>query len=317
MLGLVGKRLVAMVGVLFAVSVLTYLLLSLLPGDPALEILGNTATTQGITAVRHELNLDKSLPVQYVHWIGNAVGGNLGMSYQNGQTVASEIKQTFPVTLELTILSLLIALIVAIPVGILSARKPGKVVDRVITAVTLGFLSIPNFILAVLFILLFSVKAHLLPSTGWVPLAQNPVQNLRSALLPALSLALGVMALFARLLRSDMISTLQEDFVLSARSKGLSTRRILVQHVFRPSSFSLLTIFGVEFGALLSGAVLIEQIFALPGMGRLLVSAILSRDLLTVQGVVLVITVSFVVVNFVVDIGYSILDPRVRRASGG
>ena len=313
-----ARRVASLVGVLVAVSILTFLLLSLLPGDPALAILGPTnATAANVAAVHKELHLDQPLPVQYLHWVANALHGNLGYSYQNGQTVASEIGQTLPVTLELTVLAMVLSLALAVPLAMLSARRPGKAADRVITGLTLGALSLPSFIVAVVMILGFAVQANALPATGWVPLSQNPLENLRSAALPSVSLAIGVTALFARVLRSDMMTNLQEDFVSFSRVKGLSSSRIMAVHVLRPSSLSLLTLVGVEFGVLLSGAVLIEQIFALPGMGRLLVQAILSRDLATVQGVVLVITAGFVIINFLVDAGYRLLDPRIRRSVDG
>jgi peptide/nickel transport system permease protein len=308
------RRLPSLLATLFAVSLLTFLMTSLLPGDPALQILGaENATPEAIKAVRTDLGLDDPLPVRYLHWIGDALTGDFGRSYRTNEPVSSAIAERLPVTAEIGILAIVIALAIAIPVGMLSAYRAGTRTDKLISSTSFGLLAVPNFMVAILLILVFAVWLGVLPATGWVNFTDNPVQNLRSALLPALSLAVAEMAVYTRLLRTDMIATLQQDFVTMARVKGVSNRRILFRHALRPSSFSLMTVAGVQVGAIIGGSVVIETLFAVPGIGRLLLEAVLVRDLLMVQGVALVIAVSYVVVNFTVDILYSYLDPRISH----
>ena len=308
------RRLPSLLATLFAVSFLTFLMTSLLPGDPALQILGaENATPEAIAAVRSDLGLDDPLPVRYLNWIGDALTGDFGRSYRTKESVSAAIVDRLPVTAEIGILAIIIALLVAIPVGMLSAYRSGTRTDKVISSTSFGLLAVPNFMVAIFLILIFAVWLGVLPATGWVNFTDNPAQNLRSALLPALSLAIAEMAVYTRLLRTDMIGTLQQDFVTMARVKGVSNRRILFRHALRPSSFSLLTVAGVQVGAIIGGSVVIETLFALPGVGRLLLEAVLVRDLLMVQGVALVIAVSYVVVNFTVDILYSYLDPRISH----
>ena len=308
------RRLPSLLATLFAVSLLTFLMTSLLPGDPALQILGaENATPEAIAAVRADLGLDDPLPVRYLAWIGDALTGDFGRSYRTNEPVSEAIIDRLPVTAEIGILAILIALAIAIPVGMLSAYRAGTRTDKLISSTSFGLLAVPNFMVAILLILIFAVWLGVLPATGWVNFTDDPVQNLRSALLPALSLAVAEMAVYTRLLRTDMIGTLQQDFVTMARVKGVSNRRILFRHALRPSSFSLMTVAGVQVGAIIGGSVVIETLFALPGVGRLLLEAVLVRDLLMVQGVALVIAVSYVVVNFTVDILYSYLDPRISH----
>lgn len=308
------RRLPSLLATLFAVSLLTFLMTSLLPGDPALQILGaENATPEAIAAVRADLGLDDPLPVRYLHWIGDALTGDFGRSYRTNEPVSDAILDRLPVTAEIGILAIVIALLVAIPVGMLSAYRAGTRTDKLISSTSFGLLAVPNFMVAIFLILIFAVWLGVLPATGWVNFTDDPVQNLRSALLPALSLAIAEMAVYTRLLRTDMIGTLQQDFVTMARVKGVSNRRILFRHALRPSSFSLMTVAGVQVGAIIGGSVVIETLFALPGVGRLLLEAVLVRDLLMVQGVALVIAISYVVVNFTVDILYSYLDPRISH----
>jgi peptide/nickel transport system permease protein len=310
---LVARRLPSLVLTLLAVSFLTFLLTGLLKGDPVLQIAGPDARPEDREAIRQELNLDEPLPVRYVEWLGDAVTGDLGRSYITGQKVSDAITERLPVTLELGGLALLIALTVAIPLGTYSAFRAGGRADRVITGTSFGLLAVPSFMMAILLILVFAVELDFLPATGWTRLTENPVENLRSALLPALSIAVGELAFYTRLLRSDMITTLQQDSITLARAKGIPTTRILFRHALRPSSFSLITIVGLQVAAIMGGSVIVEQIFALPGVGRLLVTAVAERDIMMVQGIALVIAASFVIVNFVVDLLYSVLDPRIRH----
>ncbi len=308
------RRLPPLIGTLFAVSILTFLLTDLLPGDPAVQILGpQSATPEAVAQVRSDLRLDDPLPVRYVHWVSDAATGDLGRSYRTGQEVREAILERLPVTLEVGGLAILLALAVAIPLGMLSAYRAGGPLDRSVTGVTFTLLAIPNFMMAILLILVFAEILGVLPATGWVYLTENPIQNLKGVLLPSLSIAMAELAVYTRLLRSDMISTLQEDYIAVSRAKGMPTWWILLRHGLRPSSFSLLTVVGVQVGAIISGSVIIETLFALPGVGRLLVDSILQRDLIMVQGIALAVAVSYVLVNFAVDLLYSYLDPRIRR----
>jgi peptide/nickel transport system permease protein len=310
----VVSKLTYLILVLLAVTLLTFLLLKLLPGDPAINILGPSATPQAVAQIHHHLGLDKPLPVQYLNWLGNAVRGNLGKAYQNNQTTVSALRQRLPVTIELLIISQLLALIISIPVAIYAAYRPNGWFDRVSTTTAFGLLSIPDFIVGVLLVLIFAVRLHWFPATGYTPISQNLQQNLKSMVLPSITLAVGELAAFVRLLRTDMIATLQEDYITMAKSKGMSDRHILLRHAFRPSSFSLVTVLGLNLGRLIGGTFIVETIFALPGIGDLAIRSIYSRDYLVVQGVVLVIAVGYVLANAAVDILYTVLDPRIRHA---
>jgi peptide/nickel transport system permease protein len=310
-------RLPLMVATLLVVSILTFLLTSLLPGDPAVQILGaeGAEDPEAVAAVREDLNLDDGFLTRYRSWLADTATGDLGRSYRTGQEVRDAIAERMPVTLEIGGLAILMALFAAIPLGTWSAFRSGGATDRIITTGTFGLLSLPAFMVAILLILVFAVTLGWLPATGWVKFTEDPVENLRHALLPALSLAVGEMAVYTRLLRADMITTLQQDSITMARAKGIPTRRILFRHALRPSSFSLLTIVGLQVATVIGGAVIVETLFALPGVGRLLVDSILQRDLMMVQGCALVIAVAFVVVNFFVDLLYVLLDPRIRHGA--
>lgn len=313
MLRFIAVRLAMLVGVLVAVSVVTFSLVSLLPGDPAMQVLGTSnATASSLSQVRHQMGLDQPLVQRYADWLGHALTGNLGRSIQTHEQVSSVIAQRLPVTAELVVLSLVIALLMAIPLGVWSAYRAGSLADKVASGLSLGFLAMPPFVVGLGLIYLLSVRLNWLPATGWIHLSDDPAQNLRSALMPSIALALGNVAVFMRLLRADMRTTLQEDHVLLARAKGMPTGTILFRHALRPSMFSVLTVLGVQIGALVGGAVVVESIFALPGVGSLLVGAILQRDIIVVQGVVLVIAVIYVLSNFLVDMAYTVLDPRLR-----
>jgi peptide/nickel transport system permease protein len=310
----VVRRVALLVPVLFVVTFFSYLLLDLLPGDPTIAILGPNATAERVAELREELRLDDPLPVRYVRWLGDLAQGDLGRSYLNRQPVAEALKQRIGVSVELLIASQVLALSIAVPLAIMAARRPGGILDRVSTAGAFGFLAIPNFVLAVILVLIFAVRLGWFPATGLPPFSRDPGGHLRSLVLPAFSLAMAELAVYLRLLRTDMIATLQEDYILNARAKGMPGWYILLRHAFRPSSFSLLTVMGLNFGRLIGGALIIELIFSLPGMGSLAVQSIFSRDYLVVQGFVVVVAVGYVLINFAVDMIYAILDPRIRHA---
>ncbi len=307
------RQLVRLVVVLFCVTLLTFFIVNILPGDVAIVILGSLATPQDIAGLRADLGLDRPMLVRYFDWLGSALSGDLGRSYRNGEPVAQAILDRLPVSLQLMVMAQLIALGIAIPVALLSVRRPGGVFDRISASAAFGFLAMPNFMLGIVLIYLFSVTFDLLPATGFTPMSEGLWDNFVSMILPSLTLGLIEWTVLMRVLRSDLLTTLKEDFILLARSKGLPPWRVLLQHALRPSSFTLITILGLNIGGLIGGAVIVEQIFALPGVGRLLLGGIFNRDLILVQGTVSFIAVGFVVINFLVDMLYAVLDPRVRH----
>jgi peptide/nickel transport system permease protein len=309
-----GVRLALLVIITFLISVFAFLLIHLLPGDPTLAILGPNDTPAARHQLLKQLGLNKGLVAQYWTYLLNVLHGNLGQSFLTKQTVTNALSVAFPIDLELVIVSQLIALLVSIPLALAAALRPNRLFDRIATISTLGLLSLPAFVAGPLLVLLFAVTLKAVPATGFVRLSQGLGPNLKSVILPSVVLAIGSIAIYYRLLRADLIATLQEDFVTMARSKGLSTRYILLRHVLRPSSFSLLAAAGLVIGTLFTGAFVVEVLFQLPGIGYQLVQAIYARDYLVVQGMALVVALAFVLVNFVVDFLLTMLDPRVRRA---
>jgi peptide/nickel transport system permease protein len=313
MLGFVARRLLYLVPVLVAVSLLTFLIASLLPGDLAYVILGDQATPEKVAALRHDMGLDQPIWWRYISWLGDVLGGDFGRSFRTGQTALQAVAERLPVSFELMLLAELGALVIGIPLAIACAVRSGSTFDRFISGSAFGMLSVPAFLSAILLIYLFAVQLRWLPATGYVPFAEDPVGNLRCFVLPALTLALGEWPVLMRVLRSDMITTLQEDYIAMARAKGLKPSRILLVHALKPSSLTLVTVTGINIGRLIGGTVIVESIFALPGIGRLLLGAIYTRDLIILQGVVLFVAFGYVLMNFIVDMLYAVLDPRIRH----
>ena len=313
MLNFVVRRLLAMLPVLLAVSLLTFLIASLLPGDLALVILGDQATPENVAALRRDMGLDQPLWWRYLSWLGHVLQGDLGRSFRTGQTVLQAVAERIPVSLQLMLMAEFIGLLIGVPVAIACAARAGGAFDRFMTGSAFAMLSMPSFLVAILLIYLFAVELHWLPATGYVPFAEEPLSNLRFFVLPALTLALAEWPGIMRVLRSDMIATLQEDYIALAKAKGLKPARILFVHALKPSSLTLVTVTGINIGRLLGGTLIVESIFALPGIGRLLVGAIYTRDLVILQGVVLLVACGFVIVNFIVDMLYAVLDPRIRH----
>lgn len=313
MLTFVARRLLALVPVLLAVSLLTFLIAALLPGDLAYVILGDQASPENVAALRRDMGLDQPLWWRYLSWLGHVLQGDLGRSFRTGQTVLQAVAERFPVSLQLMLMAEVIGLVIGVPLAILCAARAGGVFDRFMTGSAFAMLSMPAFLSAILLIYLFAVELRWLPATGYVPFTEAPLSNLRFFVLPALTLALAEWPGIMRVLRSDMIATLQEDYIALARAKGLTPSRILFVHALKPSSLTLVTVTGINIGRLLGGTLIVESIFALPGIGRLLVGAIYTRDLVILQGVVLLVAAGFVVVNFIVDMLYAVLDPRIRH----
>jgi peptide/nickel transport system permease protein len=239
--------------------------------------------------------------------------GDLGRSFRTGQTVLQAVAERIPVSLQLMLMAEFIGLLIGVPVAIACAARAGGAFDRFMTGSAFAMLSMPSFLMAILLIYLFAVELHWLPATGYVPFTEEPLANLRFFVLPALTLALAEWPGIMRVLRSDMIATLQEDYIALAKAKGLKPSRILFVHALKPSSLTLVTVTGINIGRLLGGTLIVETIFALPGIGRLLVGAIYTRDLVILQGVVLLVACGFVIVNFIVDMLYAVLDPRIRH----
>jgi len=307
-----------LIGVVLIVSFLTFMLTKILPGDPVTFLLGPESTNEELrTQLEQDLGLDKPLLEQYWLYItGVVTEGDFGKSYQQDTPTTTLMSQRLPATIELMILAQFFSLVISIPLALYSAYKANSRADKAITAGAFGAISLPGFALAPFLVTLFAIQLGWLPAIGYDRITGpgGISENLRSVALPVIVLTTGLAAVYTRLLRSDLISTLQEDFVMMARSKGLPTWHILVRHALRPSSFSLVTVFGLNFGALIGGTIIVETFFSIPGLGVLAVESIARREYLVVQGTVLLIASTFVVINFLTDLVYSLLDPRVRRA---
>ena len=318
-MGVIVRRSAVPIGnfllLIWMVSVAVFLLLELIPGDPVDSLVPPGASDEMRELARASYGLDDPLMERYLSWIGGVLQGDFGRSFTTQTDVLASIAERAPVSLELAILSMFVALAVSIPVGVWSAYRPGGRLDRVATALTSATLAVPSFVLGILLVFVFGVQLGLLPTLGWVPFSEDPVEHLLHIALPVLTLAAGECVLFTRLLKGDMMATLQQDHVLSARARGLPTSRILVRHALRQSSFSLVTVSGVVIGRLIGGTVIVELIFSLPGMGSLVVNSILSRDFIVVQAVVLLSALLYLSINTVVDLAYPLLDPRVRKVS--
>jgi peptide/nickel transport system permease protein len=313
--GAIARQAGRMVLVLFLVSFFSFALVSALPGDAATVVAGENATPQQVEIVRQELGLNEPIPVRYVHWLTSTLQGNLGRSFQTNQPVAAALADRVPVSFELMILAQVVALGIAVPVAMYSAYRPEGLVDRLSMATGFTFAAVPQFIWALILILLFAGGAlSILPATGYVPFLGDPIGNLRTMVLPTLTLALPEAAVYRQLLRSDITASLQEDFVVLARTKGLADRHILFRHALRPSLFSVFTLAGVNIGRLLGGTVIVETIFAVPGVGQMVFQSVQGRDYPMLQGALLFIATAYVLVNIAVDLFYPVLDPRLRHA---
>ncbi|MHB1518602.1 MAG: ABC transporter permease [Acidimicrobiales bacterium] len=307
------KRFAQLVVVTFIISILVFLLVHLLPGNPASVILGANDTPHNQAVLFKQLGLNKPLVEQYTTWITSALHGNLGESYLDHESVSHIIATGYPIDLELIVLSQIIAFAVAIPLALVTSRRPNRPLDNVSTTGTFGLLALPPFVIAPILVAIFAVTLGWFPATGFTPITQSLGSNLRDMILPSIALTFGSIAVYYRLLRSDLISTLQQDFITMARAKGLSSTRIMWRHAFRPSSFSLFAAAGVNIGALIAGTFIVEYLFALNGLGFSLVNAVNQRDYLVVQGITLVVAVAYVVLQFIVDFLFTVVDPRVVR----
>ena len=314
---LVAARLARLGAVLLAVSFLTFMMANVLPGDPidALIPIELQEDQEFVAELREEWGLNDPLLGRYGRWLGNAVQGDLGKSYITGRPIMDEVTPRLPITAELMVVSIGLALLVAVPLGVLSAYREGSSTDQSVTAGALLGISTPNFLLGIILIYFMAVKLQWFPAVGWVRISDSFTGNLKSVALPAVSLAVAEAAVFTRIVRSDMIATLKENYILSARAKGLRDRFILFRHGLRPSSLTLITVVGLNAAGLIGGTIILERLFAIPGVGWRLFNAVLQRDYMMVQGITMLIAAFYVIINAVVDFIYLAVDPRILGGS--
>lgn len=305
------RRLAQLIPVLVVVSIALFVLMRVLPGDPTNTILGDDATVEQRSALRAELGLDRPLLAQYTSYAALAVRGDLGRSFISGQPVSEILLDRLPVTVELALLGIVLAIALGLPAGMLAARRRGGRLDAVLNGIGLTALAVPNFYLAALLILAFAVQWRLLPASGYVPLSEAPLANLRVMVLPTVTVATSMAAIAMRQTREAMIAAMGEDFIRTARSVGLSERRVLNVYALRFALVPVVTVMSLQLGAVISASVITETIFTLPGMGSLIVNSIFSRDLPVVQGAVLLVVGFVLVINLVTDLVYAWLDPRI------
>jgi peptide/nickel transport system permease protein len=305
------RRLLLTLPILFIVSVVCWSLINLIPGDPATVILGPEASEQAREQMRERLGLDKPLVIQYVDWLGNVLHGDLGESLVDRTPVTGLILQRLPVTLELALGTFLVSLTIAVVAGILSASNRGTWIDYLSTGFALGGISIPHFWLGMMFIIIFAVNLGVLPASGYVPFFENPAANIAAMILPVFATGLRESAELTRMLRSSLLEELGSDYIRTAFSKGLSKRVVVIRHAVRNALIPFVTASGLQVAALLGGLVVTEQVFQLPGVGRLIVESILERDFTVVQGAVLTVTAIVVLINVLVDLLYAVIDPRI------
>ena len=306
------NRLVQLVLVIFFLSIIVFTIVRLIPGDPAAVMLGTEATPQALAQIRKEMGLDEPLVIQYVKWVQNVLAGNFGTSWVSKKPAIDLILGALPVTLQLVTGAFLVALIIAVPAGILSAVRPRSWIDQGSTAFAMLGISLPNFWLGIMLVLLFALQLRWLPPSGYLPFRTDPVGALRASILPAVTLGVALAAPLTRFLRSGMLDVLGLDYVRTARAKGVTERRVVGRHALRNALLSVVTVLGLQLGSLLGGSIVIEQVFGWPGIGRLSLAAIQQRDYGVVQGIVLFVATGFVGINFAVDLLYLYLDPRIR-----
>ena len=311
MLAFLARRLLIAIPTVFLISVFVFALQQVLPGDPVLVMAGEERDPEVIAALREKYRLNDPIPIQYLAWAGNALQGDLGVSLRTQQPVLELIGEKLPVTIQLAVMALIIAILIGIPAGILSAYKKGTWIDWLANIVALSGLSVPNFWLGIMLILLVSVKLGWLPASGYQPLTEDPLQSIKVMIMPAFVLGTAIAATLMRHTRSAMLSVLKSDYVRTARAKGLRERVVLVKHALRNALVPVITVITLLFGELLAGAVLTEQIFTIPGFGKLVVDAVFNRDYAVVQGIVLCTGIAFIAMNILADAAYRVLNPRM------
>lgn len=313
MLTFLGRRILTAIPTIILISIFVFSLQHLLPGDPILVMAGEERDPEVIAALREKYRFNDPVAMQYLAWAGNALQGDLGISLRTQQPVLELIGEKLPVTIQLAVMALVIAILIGIPAGVLSAYKKGTWIDWVANITALSGLSVPNFWLGIMLILLVSVKLGWLPASGYVPLTEDPLQSIRVMIMPAFVLGTAIAATLMRHTRSAMLSVLKSDYVRTARAKGLQERVVLVKHALRNALVPVVTVITLLFGELLAGAVLTEQIFTIPGFGKLVVDAVFNRDYAVVQGIVLCTGIAFIFMNILADAAYRILNPRMSQ----
>ncbi|MGE0598023.1 MAG: ABC transporter permease [Dehalococcoidia bacterium] len=313
MLGYLVGRLAQALPVLVLASMAVFLVLRLVPGDPADALAGEDASPAEVEAIREELGLKDPLPVQYGRWVGDLLRGDLGTSIRTGIPVTRLVKLSFPSTLELAVASYVIAVLIGIPLGTIAGVKPRSLWDWFLSLFTISTLGVPNFLLGVLLLWAFSVNLGWFPASGRVSFFDDPYESIKHLVLPAFALGSGLAAVLARYTRTTVQEAMGQDYIRTARAKGLSSRHVVIRHALRNSLIPVVTIMALQVGQILAGAVVIERVFTRPGLGRLVVDAIQNRDYLIVQSTLVILVVIFVGVNLAADIAYGFLDPRVRR----
>ena len=312
MIGLIVKRLLAIIPVLLVVAAVIFAVLRLTPGDPAILVAGDTATQEQIEDIRRNMGLDQPVPVQFVQWLGNMVKGDFGISLISGRPVSELIMDRVGPTISLTILTLAYTLAVSLPLGILSAWYRGKSLDRIVmTGSVIGF-SVPVFIVAYLLILLFAIELRWLPVQGYKPLGTGLWEHIRHLILPAMSLGTVYIALITRIVRTSVIDTLGEDYIRTARAKGLAEWAVLSRHALSNAAVPILTVIGISITMLIGGVVVTESVFNIPGLGRLVLDAVLSRDFTVIQSLIVLFSLAYILINLLIDISYMLVDPRIR-----
>lgn len=311
MIAVLGMRALRLGLVVLLVTIFTAMMLQFVPGDPAVTIAGEGATPEAITAIREQYGFNKPIVGQYLDWTRSLMTGDLGESFRTRAPVWDSIVDRAPVTFEIAVGAILLALVVAVPLALYCAYRPGSVIDRIVEALTSLFVALPPFLTALLISFVLAVQLDWLPVTGWTPFTEDPIENLRYALIPIVALSLPALSVFQRVLRADVIATLQQDHIALARAKGVAPGAIMRRHALRPSSFSLMTVAGLQLGQMVGGTVVIEVLFGIPGLGSMLIHSILGQDLIMVQGIVVVMAITYLLVNLVVDLSYRLLDPRV------
>jgi len=312
MLAFIARRILATGPVLLVVAVIVFLMLHLTPGDPAAILAGDNATTAQIAEIRERLGLERPLPSQLAIWLGNVVRGDLGHSFFFRQPVATLIGQRIGPTVSLAVSTLVVTLLVAVPLGVLAAHRHGSLVDRVVMGFSVLGFSIPVFVLGYLLIWVFAVELKWLPVQGFRPLSAGLWPFLERMILPSCTLAVIYVALIARITRASVLEVLGEDYIRTARAKGLRDRTVLMRHALGNAAVPIVTVIGISVALLIGGVVVTESVYNIPGIGRLTVDAVLSRDYPTIQGVVLVFSVAYVLINLATDVAYTLLDPRIR-----
>lgn len=308
----IAKRIISVIPVLIIVSIVIFSLIHLVPGDPATAMLGDLATEEDIAALRIRMGLDKPLIEQYFIWIGNIFHGDFGMSVVNNETVGSLIISHIRPTISLAIYALVIAAVIAIPLGMIASRKKGSAIDHVVSVISLAGISLPSFLLGLFLMLLFSVKFRIFPVSGYKEISDGFLEHIRSLTLPAIALGFMNAALMMRMTRASMLEVLGSDYIKMAKAKGVKEFSLLARHAFKNTLVTLITIFGQSIVQALSGAAVVESLFAVPGLGQLMVNSIGRRDYYVIQAIVLLIAVINVVINMIIDILYGFVDPRVR-----